>query len=132
MQKLKNNESRPKFIGSYKKKSVYHRGHSWLLSFSYSLSMILRQISILKFAFLQTIVSYTELSPPASVFPAASNYFFICYIPHENKVVVNCKLKKKTRFAGCSGYRVVSVSVFTDSGPSCMAVRCSCDSISQT
>ena len=50
-------------------------------------------------------------SPPASEFPTASNSsFFICYIPHENKVngfvsvvVMNCKFKK-TRFAGCSGY----------------------------
>ena len=75
MQKLKNNEPRSKFTGSYKKKSVYHRGHSWLLSFSYSLSMILRQTSILKCVFLQTIVSYTELSPPASEFPAASIFF---------------------------------------------------------
>ena len=39
MQKLKNNEPRPKFTGSYIK-SVYHRGQSWLLFFSYSLSMI--------------------------------------------------------------------------------------------
>ena len=81
-----------------KKKGVYHRGHSWLLSFSYSLSMILRQTSILKCAFLQTIVlyMYTELSPPASEFPAESGFFFICYVPHENKVVMNCKFKKNT------------------------------------
>ena len=32
VQKLKNNEPRPKFTGSYKKnKSVYHRGQSFLL-----------------------------------------------------------------------------------------------------
>ena len=60
VQKLKNNELRPKFTGSCIK-SVYHRGQSWLLFFSYSLSMILRQTSILECAFLQTIISYTEL-----------------------------------------------------------------------
>ena len=28
VQKLKNNEPRPRFTGSYKKEGVYHRGHS--------------------------------------------------------------------------------------------------------
>ena len=58
-------------------------------------------------------------------------YFFICLIPHENKVygfvsvvVMNCKFKK-TRFSGFLGagskHMFQSVlKVLTDSGPSCI------------
>ena len=81
MQKLKNNEPRPKFTGSYKKKRVPQGTLLAPLLFLLFIDGIKTNIDS-QCAFLQTIVSYTELFPPASEFPAASNFFFICNIPH--------------------------------------------------
>ena len=71
---------------------------------------------------------FTLSSPPASEFPATSIFFFICSIPHENKVhgfvsvvVMNYKFKKHD-FSGFweVSSKHVSVGVLTDSGPSCI------------